>query len=104
MTVPIQILRNSTAGIRPDPTTLLPGQPAVNINPEQPGLFFADSTGLQLFKVGPIAISPSPPTETPSLGESWIQPDGSEAGIPMLWVFDGTGWKGTPLAETYAPV
>lgn len=104
MTVfPIQLLRNSTLGNRPNPTTLLPGQPAVNINIEQPGLFFADSTGNELIKIGPCSVSETPPDANPSLGESWIEPNGSAPGVPMLWLFDGTDWRGVPLTETFAP-
>jgi hypothetical protein len=102
MTVtPIQILRKSALGVRPDPTALLQGQPAVNTNAEQPGLFFADSTNTDLIKIGPTSLGEDPPTPNPSLGESWIQPDGADPGIPMLWLFDGTSWRGVPLTETY---
>jgi len=104
MTVtPIQILRNSGLGNRPDPTTLLQGQPAVNTNVEQPGLFFSDSVGDSLIKIGPAAVGESPPTLEPSLGESWVQPNGEGPGVPMLWLFDGTNWRGTALPEFYTP-
>ena len=93
----IQILRRSTIGVRPDPTILLQGQPAVNTNVEQPGLFFTDSAGTDLIKIGPTAVGENPPSLDPSLGESWIQPDGADPGIPMLWLFNGTSWRGTPL-------
>jgi hypothetical protein len=99
--IPIQILRNSDLGNRPDPTALLQGQPAVNTNVEQPGLFFSDSGGDSLIKIGPAAVGENPPTLDPSLGESWVQPDGSEPGTPMLWLFDGADWRGVPLTETY---
>lgn len=99
--IPIQILRNSDFGNRPDPTTLLPGQPAVNTNVEQPGLFFSDSVGGGLIKIGPATVGENPPTLEPSLGETWIQPDGADPGIPMLWLFDGADWRGVALTETY---
>lgn len=98
---PIQILRKSTLGVRPNPTLLLQGQPAVNTNIEQPGLFFADSAGTELIKIGPTAVGENPPTPDPCLGESWVQPDGADPGVPMLWLFDGEDWRGVPLTETY---
>lgn len=98
---PIKILRKSTLGVRPNPTLLLQGQPAVNTNIGQPGLFFADSAGTELIKIGPTAVGENPPTPDPCLGESWVQPDGADPGVPMLWLFDGEDWRGVPLTETY---
>lgn len=57
---PIQLLRSKAFQQRPNPALLLSGQPAVNINEFEPGLFFAD-TGNNLFKVGPTAVGPAPP-------------------------------------------
>jgi hypothetical protein len=98
---PIQLLRSEVLDKRPDPAKLLPGQPAVNINPTQPGLFFADTTdgNGQLFKVGPCAVGPTAPnagaTGTPgqlgnTLGELWM--DTADAAGPTLKVWDGTQW------------
>ena len=47
----IQILRSLEAKKRPNPTNLLPGQLAANINPAEPGLYFSDTAG-NLRKVG----------------------------------------------------
>lgn len=57
---PIQLLRSKAFQQRPNPNLLLSGQPAVNINEFEPGLFFAD-TANNLFKVGPTAVGPAPP-------------------------------------------
>lgn len=57
---PIQLLRSQAFRQRPNPDLLLSGQPAVNINEFEPGLFFADSAN-NLFKVGPTAVGPEPP-------------------------------------------
>jgi hypothetical protein len=57
---PIQLLRSQAFRQRPDPNLLLSGQPAVNINEFEPGLFFADSAN-NLFKVGPTSVGPEPP-------------------------------------------
>jgi hypothetical protein len=78
---PIQILRSEVNNKRPDPTKMLDGQPAVNINASQPGLFFRDETGIDLFKVGPCYVgvdSPNNPDIDPigwpgnSVGELWF--------------------------------
>ena len=57
---PIQLLRSKAFRQRPDAAYLLEGQPAVNINEFEPGLFFADS-GNNLFKVGPTSVGPEAP-------------------------------------------
>lgn len=57
---PIKLLRSQAFRQRPDPNRLLSGQPVVNINEFEPGLFFAD-TANGLFKVGPTAVGPQAP-------------------------------------------
>ena len=97
---PIQLLRSEVANKRPDPVKMLPGQGAVNIAASQPGLFFADSTGTKLFKVGPCAVGATAPNtgatgapgqlgNTP--GELWL--DVSNPLVPILKVYDGTVWQ-----------
>lgn len=96
--VPIQLLRSEVLNKRPDPVKLLPGQPAVNTNADQPGLFFADSSGTgQLFKVGPCAVGASAPNAGATgtagqlgntLGEMWLDTSGD----PALKVWDGSQW------------
>lgn len=85
---------------RPVPSELLNGQPAVNINGDQPGLFFRDTFN-NLFKVGPCAVGeevPNSPTDpngsgdgSNSKGELWL--DQSEPNGPTLKVYDGSEWK-----------
>jgi hypothetical protein len=99
MTTNIQLLRSSVAQKRPSPASLLEGQPAVNINVAEPGLFFKGSDGT-LFKVGPVAITstgsaPNSAASGPSgnlPGETWL--DGRNTfSNPILKVYDGTGWR-----------
>lgn len=103
---PVQLLRSQAYRQRPDPSLLLSGQPAVNTNEFEPGLFFANSAD-QLFKVGPCAVGasapnsgapgPGPSGNTP--GEQWLNTTNPNA--PGLLVFDGTAWRGiTPISNT----
>lgn len=116
---PIQILRSSVNNKRPDATKLLPGQPAVNTDPQQPGLFFADSTGANLFKVGPTFIGNDPPNDGATLpgqlgnanGEMWLDTDPANPG-PILkiwnaatnqWVFAMPFIYATAVIDNVAP-
>ena len=101
MTTNIQLLRSAVSQKRPNPTSLLEGQPAVNINVSEPGLFFKATDGT-LFKVGPVAITSggSPPNAAaagPSgnvAGETWL--DGrSTLANAVLKVYNGTQWVTT---------
>jgi hypothetical protein len=78
---PIQLLRSEVDNKRPDPTKLLIGQPAVNINEDQPGLFFRSEPSQDLIKIGPCYVgedSPNDPLIAPigwpgnSVGELWL--------------------------------
>lgn len=92
----IQLLRSTTARERPLPGSLLEGQPAVNINATEPGLFFKASDGT-LVKIGPAAITSDgqPPNTDPagltgnSVGELWLDKSLSP---PVLKVYDGSAW------------
>jgi len=106
---PIQFLRSLVLNKRPDPTKLLPGQPAVNTAVAQPGLFFADDTGITLFKVGPCAvgnIAPNTGATGPgsgnTLGELWLDLGSTPAHPgPTLKVWNGATWINC-LPYTYA--
>jgi len=109
---PIQLLRSIVFNKRPDPTKLLSGQPAVNINAAQPGLFFRDnSAGGQLFKVGPCAVGATAPNAGATgagsgntQGELWLDTGSTPAHPgPTLKVWDGTQWINC-LPYTYANV
>lgn len=101
---------------RPDPDKLLPGQPGVNINSAEPGLFFADDTGSKLFKVGPCAVGTVAPntgaTGAPgqlgnTLGELWLDMNGDLPLFPgpTLKVWDGANWINCfPAPSIYAAV
>lgn len=98
MAVQILSRRSSILFDRPFPVRIGVGELALNNNPGDPGLYFADnvtspSTGL--IKVGPTFIGSTPPN-TPasgytlfSKGESWL--DTSSTYIHKL--FDGTNWQ-----------
>lgn len=99
---PIQVLRSEVINKRPDPNKLLPGQPSVNINAAQPGLFFADDTGSSLFKVGPCTVGALPPNDPATapvgspgntVGELWLDLNSSfDSPGPALRVWDGSQW------------
>jgi len=111
---PIQILRSIVFNKRPDPTLLLSGQPAVNLNAAEPGLFFADSTGTALFKVGPCSVGAAAPNTGAvppgalgnTLGELWF-----DTGTSTLRIWNGTAWlpciqsssTGTAIVAPTAP-
>ena len=110
---PIQLLRSVVFNKRPDPAQLISGQPAVNLNSAEPGLFFADNTGTNLFKVGPCAIGTFAPntgaTGNPgqlgnTAGELWLDTN-SSPGVPgpILKVWDGSQWVNC-MPYTYAAV
>jgi hypothetical protein len=96
---PIRLKRSSTAKKRPNPANLLVGQPALNTNAAEPGLYFADSTKSSLIKIGPCHVGVNPPNLAPlptggyagnSLGEFWL--DTTETSNPILKVWNGTNW------------
>jgi hypothetical protein len=98
---PVQLLRSEVFNKRPIPGALLSGQPAVNINSQEPGLFFADDTGSALFKVGPCSVGASPPNSGATapgalgncVGELWLDTTSSpQLPGPCLRVWDGVSW------------
>lgn len=112
---PIKILRSLIYNKRPlssGVNKLLDGQPAVNYNADQPGLFFRDEDD-NLFKVGPIAVGEYSPNSASDplgagsgvncLGEAWLDtttPDG-----PTLKIWSGSEWvKSEPLVYAKALV
>jgi len=109
--VPVQLLRSQINNKRPDPAKLLSGQPGVNINAAQPGLFFADDTGAKLFKVGPCTVGTTAPNTGAvgaagslgnTLGELWLDTASTfDSPGPKLKVWDGSQWINC-LPYTYA--
>jgi hypothetical protein len=106
---PIQLLRSELLNKRPDPNLLRAGQPAVNINSSQPGLFFTDDTGSNLFKVGPCTVgtvAPNTGSTGPgsgnTLGELWLDLTSTfDSPGPKLKVWDGSQWINC-MPYTYA--
>jgi hypothetical protein len=99
-----QILNNRSSLLydRPLPTRLGAAEIAINYNPSDPGLYFADSTASPstgLIKVGPTFVGSTAPNVTPtghtllSKGESWLD----IASTQILKIYDGTAWQ-TPKA------
>jgi hypothetical protein len=108
---PIQVLRSEVNNKRPDPSKLLDGQPAVNVDPTQPGLFFSDKTHTALIKIGPCTvgtIAPNTGATGPAgalgntLGEMWLDTTSTfDSPGPKLKVWDGTQWINC-MPYTYA--
>jgi hypothetical protein len=92
----IQLLRSNNPEERPFPGNLLDGQPAINTNEQEPGLFFKASDN-SIVKVGPAAITSdgNPPntngTGQPgnTIGELWLD---KSLPIPVLKIYDGVQW------------
>ena len=98
-------LRSSTANKRPT-TAIADGQIALNTNTTSPGLFFKDSTGATIIKVGPVHIGTTAPNATPpsggssgnSTGEVWLDTSLTPNGV-KIW--DGSAWvNATPIGST----
>ena len=109
----IKILRSLIYNKRPiasGSNALLEGQPAVNYNADQPGLFFRN-TDNELVKIGPATVGEYEPnsatdpngagTGTNCLGEQWL--DTSESDGPTLKTWDGSSWvKSEPIVYARA--
>jgi|694.fasta_scaffold15924_10 hypothetical protein len=98
-------IRSSTANKRPT-TAIADGQIALNTNSSSPGLFFKDSTGATIIKVGPVHIGATAPNATPpsggssgnSTGEVWLDTGLTPNGV-KIW--DGSAWvNATPIGST----
>ena len=70
-------LRSGTANKRPT-TSIADGQIALNTNVASPGLYFKDSTGASIIKIGPVHVGTTAPNVSPagsagnSTGEAWL--------------------------------
>lgn len=98
-------LRSSTAHKRPT-TSIADGQIAINTNSTSAGLFFKDSTGATIIKVGPVHVGTTAPNATPgaggsagnSTGEVWLDTSLTPNGI-KIW--NASGWvNATPIGST----
>jgi hypothetical protein len=98
-----QHLRSSTANKRPT-TSLADGRIAINTNTASPGLFFKDSAGTGIVKVGPVHVGTTAPNATPAVGgstgnytgEQWLDTSVSPA---QMKVWNGSTWVGVVADE-----
>ena len=97
MTIQILSRRSSLLNDRPFPIRIGDGEIALNLNPADPGLYFADSTpapSTGLIKVGPVHVDSTAPNAAPtgftsySKGEEWLNTTSSE----ILNIHDGANW------------
>jgi hypothetical protein len=96
-------LRSSTANKRPT-TSIADGQLAINTNTASPGLFFKDSAGTGIVKVGPVHVGTTAPNATPAAGgssgnytgEQWLDTSVSPA---QMKVWNGSAWVGVVADE-----
>lgn len=100
-------IRSSTADKRPT-TAIADGQIALNTNVSSPGLFFKDSTGATIIKVGPVHVGTTAPNAVPaaggssgnSAGEVWLDTSLTPPGV-KIW--NGSAWvNATPTGSTTA--
>lgn len=98
-------LRSSTADKRPT-TAIADGQLAINTNAASAGLFFKDSTGASIIKIGPVHVGTTAPNASPaaggssgnSTGEVWLDTSLTPVGV-KIW--NGTAWvNATPAGST----
>ena len=98
-------IRSSTANKRPT-TSIADGQLAINNNSTSAGLFFKDSTGATIIKIGPVHVGTTAPNATPgaggssgnSTGEVWLDTSLTPVGV-KIW--NGSAWvNGTPTGST----
>jgi hypothetical protein len=98
-----QHLRSSTANKRPT-TSLADGRIAINTNTASPGLFFKDSAGTGIVKVGPVHVGTTAPNSVPAsggssgnyTGEQWLDTSVSPA---QMKVWNGSTWVGIVADE-----
>ena len=96
-------LRSGTANKRPT-TSIADGQIALNTNATSPGLYFKDSTGASIIKIGPVHVGTTAPNVSPagssgnSTGEAWLD----TSLTPNGWkVWTGAAWlNATPAGST----
>jgi hypothetical protein len=98
-------LRSGTANKRPT-TSIADGQIALNTNTTSPGLFFKDSTGATIIKVGPVHVGTTAPNASPaaggsagnSVGEIWLDTSLTPVGV-KIW--NGSAFvNATPIGST----
>lgn len=96
-------IRSNVDSKRPT-TSLADGQVAINTNAASPGVFFKDSAGTGIVKVGPVHVGTTAPNSTPgaggstgnSTGEQWLDTSLTPA---QLKVWNGSAWVGVVADE-----
>jgi hypothetical protein len=96
-------IRSNVDSKRPT-TSLADGQIAINTNVASPGVFFKDSAGTGIVKVGPVHVGTTAPNSTPgaggstgnSKGEQWLDTSLTPA---QLKVWNGSAWVGVVADE-----
>jgi len=94
MATKIQIARTEEPQLRPNAVQLAAGQPVINYNETEPGLYFKLRDGT-LCKMGPAHVGPFAPNSSAlgwpgnSIGELWLDTTGV---TPRLRVWTGTNW------------
>jgi hypothetical protein len=100
-------IRSSTADKRPT-TAIADGQLAMNTNNASPGLFFKDSAGSTIIKVGPVHVGSTAPNASPavggstgnSTGEIWLDTSITPNGV-KIYSASASGWiNATPIGST----
>jgi hypothetical protein len=108
MTYQILSRRSTLLNDRPFPTRLGAGELSLNLNPFDPGLYFADNTAAPstgLIKIGPVHVSSTAPNAAPtgftslSSGEQWLNTSSS----PILNIHDGTSWQQPKAVASVSP-
>jgi hypothetical protein len=96
-------IRSGTANKRPT-TAIAEGQIALATNIASPGLFFKDSTGATIVKIGPVHVGATAPNASPagsagnSIGEVWLDTSLTPIGVK---IYDGTAFvNATPIGST----
>ena len=96
-------IRSGTANKRPT-TAIAEGQIALATNIASPGLFFKDSTGATIVKVGPVHVGATAPNASPagsagnSIGEVWLDTSLTPIGVK---IYDGSAFvNATPIGST----
>jgi hypothetical protein len=95
--VKIIFKRSSIPGKRPTSSNLEAGEIGLNTNSNDPGLFFEVNND-SVIKVGPTAVLPEPPTNTPSKGELWLN---TQAGTLNAGVFKDSVSQWQAIAAPY---
>ena len=96
-------IRSGTANKRPT-TAIAEGQIALATNITSPGLFFKDSTGATIVKIGPVHVGATAPNASPagsagnSIGEVWLDTSLTPVGV-KIW--NGSAFvNATPIGST----